>query len=264
METKVCKVCKVEKGHSEFYRKDKYRLEPHCKNCSNIIRVDRERRMREKYIMELPKEKECIECKCVKPIELFYVSSQRRRIIPQCISCFKKNTMVNNDGKFKSDRQSKNKNLKLRERRKLRRKTDNEYRVKTNRKKTERSNRRYHSDPIYRFNQCIRKNIAKYFKNIGSDKPSSTSLILGLSKKNFVEYIEGLFLEGMSWENRNEWHIDHIVPISIGKTIDEIKYLNHHTNLRPLWKNDNIMKGNLIDDSNIELYNKFLKEMRNS
>ena len=67
----------------------------------------------------------------------------------------------------------------------------------------------------------------------------------------------------MTWDNRDEWHIDHIVPLSLAQTVDEVYYLNHHTNLRPLWVKDNISKGDRIDESNVDLYNKFLKDMRN-
>jgi CRISPR/Cas system Type II protein with McrA/HNH and RuvC-like nuclease domain len=47
----------------------------------------------------------------------------------------------------------------------------------------------------------------------------------------------------MSWENRNEWHIDHIMPISMAKTYDEVIRLNHYRNLRPLWAHENLSKS---------------------
>jgi hypothetical protein len=48
----------------------------------------------------------------------------------------------------------------------------------------------------------------------------------------------------MSWENRSEWHIDHIVPLSSAKSEAEIIFLNHYSNLQPLWAKDNIQKSN--------------------
>ena len=49
----------------------------------------------------------------------------------------------------------------------------------------------------------------------------------------------------MSWENHgiHGWHIDHIIPLSSGKTEDEILELFHYTNLQPLWAVDNLKKG---------------------
>lgn len=32
--------------------------------------------------------------------------------------------------------------------------------------------------------------------------------------EEFKNHIENLFLEGMSWDNHGEWHIDHIIPVS--------------------------------------------------
>ena len=42
---------------------------------------------------------------------------------------------------------------------------------------------------------------------------------------------------------KNCWHIDHKIPISSPKTEEEIYKLNHYTNLQPLWRDDNLIKG---------------------
>ena len=70
----------------------------------------------------------------------------------------------------------------------------------------------------------------------------------GFSKRKFVNYLEGKFLEGMTWDNYgfHGWHIDHIIPISLGKTLEEIKELCHYTNFQPLWADDNKKKSNKI------------------
>ena len=66
-----------------------------------------------------------------------------------------------------------------------------------------------------------------------------TALILGCNCEDFLAHIESQFPEGMDWENRSEWHIDHIIPMDYAKTIDDVYILNHHTNLQPLWKSQN-------------------------
>jgi hypothetical protein len=57
---------------------------------------------------------------------------------------------------------------------------------------------------------------------------------------------EGQFEIGMSWSNIGTWHIDHIIPLSSAKTEDEVYILCHHTNLQPLWAEDNLKKSNKI------------------
>ena len=48
----------------------------------------------------------------------------------------------------------------------------------------------------------------------------------------------------MRWDNHGEWHMDHIKPISLAKTENEILELNHYTNFQPLWANENLSKSN--------------------
>jgi len=80
--------------------------------------------------------------------------------------------------------------------------------------------------------------------NNGFTKKSRSYEILGCSFDYFKNHIESKFTDGMTWENRSKWHIDHIIPISSAKTEAEILKLNHYTNLQPLWAADNIRKGN--------------------
>ena len=58
----------------------------------------------------------------------------------------------------------------------------------------------------------------------------------------------------MSWENRQEWHLDHIYPVSLAKSEEELIRLNHYTNFQPLWAKDNLQKGNkIIDNKQLKL-----------
>jgi len=65
-------------------------------------------------------------------------------------------------------------------------------------------------------------------------------------------HIESHFVRGMSWENRNDWHIDHIVPISAfnfsSPEDEEFKKCWDLSNLRPLWWKENLTKGNKLPD----------------
>jgi hypothetical protein len=105
---------------------------------------------------------------------------------------------------------------------------------------------RRENDSLFRLCQNMRGLISISLKKRSFSKKSNTEEILGCSFEEFFNHIESQFLEGMSWENRSEWHIDHIMPLASAKTEEEILRLNHYTNLRPLWATDNIKKGSKI------------------
>ncbi len=100
------------------------------------------------------------------------------------------------------------------------------------------------SNPLFRFKERISRLIRDSINNNGYVKTSNTQSILGCTYLEFRSYLESKFVDGMSWENCSEWHIDHIRPISWAKDEEEIIRLNHYTNLQPLWAKDNILKGN--------------------
>ena len=99
-------------------------------------------------------------------------------------------------------------------------------------------------DPLLSLRDRIARGINKSLKKKGYTKTSMTYEILGCSYEEFKVYIESKFLEGMSWDNRSEWHLDHIIPVSYGLTEEEILALNHHSNFQPLWAIDNLRKSN--------------------
>lgn len=95
------------------------------------------------------------------------------------------------------------------------------------------------------------KRISKMYryalKKINFEKKSRTFEALGYKPEEFVAHIEKQFVKGMSWSNMHKWHIDHIVPISTAKTIEEVIALNQLSNLRPLWSKDNMKKNDNIE-----------------
>ncbi len=69
----------------------------------------------------------------------------------------------------------------------------------------------------------------------------------------FIKHIESRFWPGMNWQNHAYygWHIDHRIPLSSAKTVEEVAKLCHYSNLQPLWWNDNFAKGSKILNQNI-------------
>jgi hypothetical protein len=123
---------------------------------------------------------------------------------------------------------------------------DSDYRIKTLKASMKYSLKRMLSDDLFKLGENIRKLIRASFRNKGLRKDTKTESILGCSIHEFKQHIESQFKDGMSWENRSKWHIDHIVPISIAKTKDDLLRLNHYSNLQPLWMQENIAKRNKI------------------
>lgn len=71
--------------------------------------------------------------------------------------------------------------------------------------------------------------------------------IVGYTVEELMAHIERQFLKGMSWGNRSEWHLDHVVPLTsfifTGPDDPEVRRAWALPNLRPLWAGDNIRKS---------------------
>lgn len=102
-------------------------------------------------------------------------------------------------------------------------------------KATERAN------PARAAMERMRKRLQRLAKGSGN----RTIEFLGCSVDHFRQHLEAQFLPGMSWDNRPDWHIDHIRPLSSFDLSDpeQFKAVSHYTNLQPLWAIDNLRKG---------------------
>jgi hypothetical protein len=105
------------------------------------------------------------------------------------------------------------------------------------------------SDPLYKLTHNLRVRIGVYCKSIGIAKKTKTQQVIGIEPTGFKSYMESKFQDGMSWENYGQWHVDHIKPISLATTEQEIIELNHYTNLQPLWASENFKKSNRYEEA---------------
>jgi hypothetical protein len=103
--------------------------------------------------------------------------------------------------------------------------------------------KRRSSDPMYRLVSGIRSRISTMCYSLKMNKNWKTLDAIGCSREDFKAYIESHFVEGMTWDNYGEWHIDHTKPLCTAKTEEDVFTLNHYTNLRPMWWFDNLAKG---------------------
>lgn len=124
--------------------------------------------------------------------------------------------------------------------------TNNKEKVNLYRKKT--YNEKYKNNLLYRIKILSRNRIRKILKKMNLDM--SPDIIqkynfVGCSPSELKIHIESKFKEGMTWENYGHkgWHVDHIIPLSSAKNIEEVAILSNFTNLQPLWCDENYKKG---------------------
>ena len=105
--------------------------------------------------------------------------------------------------------------------------------------------KKYHSDIKYRLVTLLRGRLLGALKAQGVYKTKTTMKLCGCSLEKLKQHLESQFTEGMSWENKGEWHIDHIKPCAAFdlSDVEQQKECFHFTNLQPLWAIDNIRKG---------------------
>jgi hypothetical protein len=125
-----------------------------------------------------------------------------------------------------------------------------EWEVKNYRRVRDRKNKRVRDrrkeDPVYHLINKVRCRLRKYLITLNITKKNRTFDIVGCTPEYLKEHLEKQFVNGMSWENRDEWHIDHIIPLSSANSEEELYKLCHYTNLQPLWAEENIKKSNKI------------------
>lgn len=90
----------------------------------------------------------------------------------------------------------------------------------------------------------LRKSLERMFGNWKGGRKKMEKLH-GYTFEQLVTRIEFQFKDGMSWDNRSEWHIDHKKPISrfLEQGITDPKIVNALSNLQPMWASENRSKG---------------------
>lgn len=113
------------------------------------------------------------------------------------------------------------------------------YRVNKNRWYRE----KYKKDFLFKTSVLMKRGIWGCLN--GRTKRFSGIEYLGCSFEQLKTHLEKQFVDGMTWENHGEWHIDHIKPLCSFDFSDERELFKawHFSNLQPLWAKDNISKG---------------------
>lgn len=104
----------------------------------------------------------------------------------------------------------------------------------------------------------LKENIARRLRFIlkGVQKSEKTCELIGCSPEELKKNIETTFLEGMTWENYGEWHVDHIIPCAAFDHTDENERRAcwNFKNLRALWGSENMKKSCTFDQAEKDEY----------
>lgn len=92
----------------------------------------------------------------------------------------------------------------------------------------------------------IRTSLWFIFRKKKFSKDNKTESYLGCDYESLKNHIEKQFTKGMTWENKEYWHIDHIVPLSVAKNKEELIELSHYSNIQPMWAIINLRKNNKV------------------
>jgi len=240
---KKCKTCNQTKPLTEYYthRKD-------CRACVSQQYHSTKAPLKGYPTYQpkpLPTERTCKSCGHTLPISEFHISKPAPgRISPKistkCKSCTKLDYLANREAIL----------ARAASKRVPRPRPPKKSPKETQARQTAYIRERRRSNPLIKLRSNVGTLIANALSNQGYKKTAKSAEILGCTFEHFKLHIEQQFTLGMSWNNRSEWHIDHIIPLSFARSEQELLLLNHYSNLRPFWSNDNQVKaGSLTSDS---------------
>lgn len=177
----------------------------------------------------------CTTCKDDKLLTDFY----RRKNVPdgrcsECKECSKKRNKTGHRNYYLN-----NKQMILKKNKKYLKTYKDTYKPRRNARNKE----RFKTDIAFKLSHYLRRRMNSAIKR--NQKNGSAVSDLGCTIQFFKTHIESKFLNGMTWNNHGEWHLDHIRPLASFDFSDRNQFLQaaHYTNYQPLWAKDNLCKG---------------------
>jgi len=259
---RICNICEIEKDKIDFNltKEGKYKYKC-CKYCFSLKRKDSSKKYYEEnkekinlYNKSYYKEnKEELDNK-----NKLYVINNKEKIKENQRLYYDENKeeLSNKRKKYREENKEKVKEgkrlyyLNLSDEKKkelsIQKKEKYNKNIEINRvKKLEYIKEKMSNEPLFKLKFNIRTLIRNSIKRQFTEKSKKTIEILGCTYEEFKIYLESQFDENMNWENQGSyWHMDHIKPISLATSKDEVYKLNHYTNFQPLYSLDNLIKGN--------------------
>lgn len=219
---KICTKCLIEKSTAAFQLN-----RAQCRDCRNQQRNSRPKKNYEISVAE----KICRCCNTNKTSNNFSKNPRHKTgLNVYCISCM---SNKNRERYIKNPEPKKEYSKKY----------SKENREVVQAKSRIRNLHRRKTDIFFMLCHRLRSRLLTALKNTTWKKNTKFSEYIGCDRETLISHIESQFVEGMTWDNRSEWHIDHKIPLISAKTEEELYRLCHYTNLQPMWAIDNIKKG---------------------
>lgn len=274
MEKKICRICGLEKEVSDFRICGAY-IRTECKECERLYkkeynklhnkeiykrRIDEAKKYREKN-REKQKEYMRIYYLTHKNNEDYikkrknYIKTYNRPI--ESIEKHKETTKMwrkNNLEHIKDYAKNYNKTHKEQKTQSYKEwKSKNKNKIREYQK---RDSERRKSNPTLKLELQLRNMINTSFKRKGKYKSQKLELICGICSKDLVSYLLETYKQNYNeeWDGKEKVHIDHIKPLKIATTEEEVIKLCHYSNLQLLKAQDNLQKSDKLD-WNIQIAN---------
>jgi len=243
LEGKKCLGCDEWKALEEFPKNKRTwdGLQSQCKVCKKNAYEKRRRKLgikprslAEHRFQGALEEKHCLKCNEWKALKEFFKDKQKwDGLTSRCKVCevtaYKKR-MSTEHGRERVRAQGRKSNRKR----------------TANGKRSAYKRKRLREDPAFAIMHRLRRRVRGALKVQGANKTIGTMKLLGCTSAFFRSYIEKQFVDGMTWENRDKWHIDHRVPCAAFNLLDPLqqRYCFWYKNHQPMFAKDNLSKSN--------------------
>lgn len=240
IERKECSCCLKQKPINEFYfRKKNNRYECFCKSCTkeykkqyyNKNKNEIAQKQKQYYLENRDKKLEYIKD---------YTKNNKDKIENYKKQYYQNNKQIISD---------KSKNYYKQNKKHIIKKVQ-EY-FKENKEKIYNSrNKRMKNDEVYAYKMRTRKLISKAFHNKNFEQHNELEEIVGCSYNEFLFHLFYTFSDNYNmqyYDYNGKVNIDHKIPLDKANTIDDVKLLNHWSNLQLLKEEDNKKKGVNLD-----------------
>jgi len=233
---KICSRCKINKEIFNYttLKTNKDGLSIYCKECRKInIKIQKQLK-EEIIILDNTINKICRKCNIEKNILEFRINRKSKdNTSYTCLDCLPKNNWSKEKQKA----------------------SEQKYRL-NNPEKIKEKYKKYAQNINRRVRDSLNHRIAGALLVNNSRKNNKTINYIGCDIPFFKKWIEYQFVNNMSWDNYGEWHLDHVKPCYCYNLVNDndIKECFNWKNYQPLWKKDNLIKSNKIDNNLIETH----------
>lgn len=253
MDTKICKLCGVEKNINEYRitlckKNGKTYIRGKCKQCESKLNSQRNKKSylenkekfskRSKEYYEKNKNNENFKNKRQE------YSKKYREDNKEKLSIKRKKYYREN---IKKEREYKKEYYYTHQ--EERKERDKKYYLANKVKMLEKQKEKRKNDSKYKIKKQTRSMLWNSFKRNGHTKSEKSEKILGCNLEFFYDYLLETFKNnyGYEWDKIEPVHIDHIIPLATATTEEEVIKLCNYSNLQLLKAKDNLEKSNKIN-----------------